>query len=234
MSEKRSAISRREAIAGAAAAGAGAGLFVLLRGGPDQADSASTTSAAAAAAPSCILAPEQTEGPYYIDDGLIRSNITEGKKGVPLQLRLQVIDATTCKPIKGATVEAWHCDAIGNYSGFSQPTSQRTYLRGGQRSNAAGNVAFRTIYPGWYRGRTTHIHVKVHVGGKEVHTGQLYFNDAVSAAVYKSRSPYKTRGQKDTPNSQDGPFGQGGKQSTLRLTRHGSGYVGRLALGVRT
>src|SRR5882757_6254494 len=234
MNEKRSGISRREAIAGAAAAGAGAGLFVLLRGGPDQADSASTTGASAAASPSCILAPEQTEGPYYIDDGLIRSNITEGKKGVALQLRLQVLDATTCKPIKGATVEVWHCDALGNYSGFSPPTSQKTYLRGGQRSNAAGNVAFRTIYPGWYQGRTTHIHVKVHAGGKVVHTGQLYFNDAVSAAVYKSRSPYKTRGQKDTPNSQDGPFGQGGKQSTLRVTKHGSGYVGRLALGVRT
>jgi protocatechuate 3,4-dioxygenase beta subunit len=234
MSEKRIGISRREAIAGAAAAGAGAGLFVLLRGGPDEADSASTTSVSAAAAPSCILAPEQTEGPYYIDDGLVRSNITEGKKGVALQLRLQVLDATTCKPIKGATVEVWHCDAVGNYSGFSPPTSEKTYLRGGQRSNAAGNVAFRTIYPGWYQGRTTHIHVKVHVGGKEVHTGQLYFKDAVSAAVYRNRSPYRTRGQKDTPNSQDGVFGQGGKQSMLRLTKHGSGYVGRLALGVRT
>jgi protocatechuate 3,4-dioxygenase beta subunit len=234
MSEKRHGINRREAIAGAAAAGAGAGLFVLLRGGPDEADSASTPSASPAASPSCILAPEQTEGPYYIDDGLVRSNITEGKKGTTLQLRLQVLDATTCKPIKGATVEVWHCDAVGNYSGFSPPTSQKTFLRGGQRSNAAGNVAFRTIYPGWYQGRTTHIHVKVHVGGTEVHTGQLYFGDAVSAAVYKSRSPYKTRGQKDTPNSQDGPYGQGGKQSTLRLTKHGSGYIGRLALGVRT
>jgi protocatechuate 3,4-dioxygenase beta subunit len=234
VSEKRTRISRREAIAGAATAGAGAGLFVLLRGDPEQADSASRTSASAAASPSCILAPEQTEGPYYIDDGLVRSNITEGKKGVALQLRLQVLDATTCKPIKGATVEVWHCDALGNYSGFSPPTSQKTYLRGGQRSNAAGNVGFKTIYPGWYQGRTTHIHVKVHAGGKVVHTGQLYFNDAVSAAVYKSRSPYKTRGQKDTPNSQDGPYRQGGKQSMLRLTKHGAGYVGRLALGVRT
>jgi protocatechuate 3,4-dioxygenase beta subunit len=234
MSEKRIGISRREAIAGAAAAGAGAGLFVLLRGGPDEADSASTTSVSAAAAPSCILAPEQTEGPYYIDDGLVRSNITEGKKGVALQLRLQVLDATTCKPLKGATVEVWHCDALGNYSGFSPPTSEKTYLRGGQRSNTAGNVIFRTIYPGWYQGRTTHIHVKVHVGGQEVHTGQLYFKDTLSAAVYRNRSPYRTRGQKDTPNAQDGVFGQGGKQSMLRLTKHGSGYIGRLALGVRT
>jgi protocatechuate 3,4-dioxygenase beta subunit len=240
MSEpERRGLNRREVIAGAAAAGAGAGLYVLLRGGPDEADSAGTgaanstrTGAAVAASPSCVLAPEQTEGPYYIDDHLIRSNVTEGKKGVPLELRLQVLNASTCKPIKGATVEIWHCDANGNYSGFSTP-NQRTYLRGGQRSNAAGNVKFKTIYPGWYQGRTTHIHVKVHAGGQVVHTGQLYFRDATTAAVYRNRSPYRARGQKDTPNAADMVYGNGGKQSTLRLTKHGTGYTGRLALGVR-
>ena len=222
MSEsERHGLSRREAIAGAAAAGAGAGLYVLLRGGPDEADSA--------ASPNCVLAPEQTEGPYYIDDHLVRSNITGGKKGVPLELRLQVLNASTCKPIDGATVELWHCDASGNYSGFSTPG---TYLRGGQRSNSAGNVKFSTIYPGWYQGRTTHIHVKVHVGGKVVHTGQLYFPDATTAAVYRNRSPYKARGQKDTPNASDMIYADGGKQSTLRLTKHGTGYIGRLEMGV--
>jgi protocatechuate 3,4-dioxygenase beta subunit len=226
-------ISRREAIAGFVAAGAGAGLYVLLRGGPDEADSATqVTSATAARSPSCVLAPEQTEGPYYIDDHLIRSNITEGKPGVPLELRLQVLNASSCKPIRGATVEVWHCDASGNYSGFSTP-SQRTYLRGGQRSNSLGNVKFKTIYPGWYQGRTTHIHVKVHVGGRVVHTGQLYFLDSMTAAVYRSRSPYKSRGQKDTPNARDMIYANGGKQSTVRLTRHGPGFIGRLALGVR-
>lgn len=231
---KQRGISRREAIAGFAAAGAGAGLYVLLRGGPDDADSASPVrSATAAARPNCVLAPEQTEGPYYIDDHLIRSNITEGNPGVALDLRLQVLNAATCKPIRGATVEVWHCDASGNYSGFSTP-SERTYLRGGQRSNSLGNVRFKTIYPGWYHGRTTHIHVKVHVGGHVVHTGQLYFGDAVTAALYRGRSPYKSRGQKDTPNARDMIYAKGGKQSTLRLTRHGSGFIGRLALGVRT
>jgi protocatechuate 3,4-dioxygenase beta subunit len=224
MSEsERHGLSRREAIAGAAAVGAGAGLYVLLRGGPEEADSA---------APGCVLAPEQTEGPYYLDDHLIRSNITEGRKGVPLELRLQVLNASTCKPLHGATVEVWHCDGIGEYSGFSTP-SQRTYLRGGQRSNAAGNVKFRTIYPGWYHGRTTHIHVKVHVGGHVVHTGQLYFRDVLTAAVYRNRSPYKARGQKDTPNASDMVYAGGGKQSTLRVGKHGTGYIGRLALGVR-
>jgi Dioxygenase len=155
MSQGRRGISRREAIAGAAAAAAGAGLYVVLRGGPDDADSA-------VSAPSCVLAPEQTEGPYYIDNHLIRSDIRDGRRGVPLSLRLQVLDASSCKPIRGATVEVWHCDALGRYSGFSGPGR---FLRGGQRSNASGHVTFKTIYPGWYQGRTTHIHVKVHVGG---------------------------------------------------------------------
>jgi protocatechuate 3,4-dioxygenase beta subunit len=105
-----------------------------------------------------------------------------------------VVDASSCKPIRGATVEVWHCDALGRYSGFNAPGR---FLRGGQRSGATGHVTFKTIYPGWYSGRTTHIHVKVHVGGNEVHTGQLYFADATSAAVYRSRSPYRSRGQKD-------------------------------------
>jgi protocatechuate 3,4-dioxygenase beta subunit len=227
MSEDRNrlGLSRREAIAGAAAAGAGAGLFVLLRGGPDDADSAPS------AAPSCVLAPEQTEGPYYVDNHLIRRDIRDGKKGVPLSLRLQVLNASTCKPIAGATVEVWHCDAAGAYSGFNAPGK---FCRGGQRSNSTGWVTFKTIYPGWYQGRTTHIHVKVHVGGQEVHTGQLYFADATTAAIYRSRSPYKARGQKDTPNSADMVFGSGGRKSMLRLAKSGSGYVGRLALGVRT
>lgn len=222
----RRALSRREAIAGAAAAGAGAGILILLRGGPENADSADV----AASAPNCVLAPEQTEGPYYVDNGLIRSDIRDGKKGVPLSLRLQVLDASTCKPIRGATVEVWHCDAVGQYSGFNAPGK---FCRGGLRTSSTGNVRFKTIYPGWYQGRTTHIHVKVHVAGEEVHTGQLYFADATSASVYRSRAPYKARGQKDTPNSQDMVFGDGGRRSMLRLTRSGGGYIGRLALGVR-
>src|SRR3954454_2533095 len=101
MSEKRRSLSRREAIAGAAAAGVGAGAYVLLRGGPENADSAS--------APDCVLAPEQTEAPHYIDNHVSRSNIKGGRTGVPLSLRLQVLNPTTCKPIKGSPVEVWHC-----------------------------------------------------------------------------------------------------------------------------
>jgi protocatechuate 3,4-dioxygenase beta subunit len=213
-------LSRREAIAGAATAGAGAAAFVLLRGGPGD----------AASAPDCVLAPEQTEGPYYVDNHLIRADIRDGRKGVPLSLRLQVLNASTCKPIRGATVEVWHCDALGRYSGFNAPGR---FCRGGLRTDASGWARFRTIYPGWYSGRTTHIHVKVHVAGREVHTGQLYFADATSAAVYRSRSPYRSRGRAETTNSADPIFADGGRQSMLRLAKSGAGYIGRLALGVR-
>jgi protocatechuate 3,4-dioxygenase beta subunit len=156
-----------------------------------------------------------------------------------------VVDATTCKPIKGATIDIWHCDAGGIYSGFmnastggpgggSGPTDQRTFLRGIQRTNAAGVAEFQTIYPGWYRGRTVHIHVKVHVGGAVVHTGQLYFPDTLTAKVFQA-APYKSRAAaRDTFNTDDSIYLSGGRQSTLSLKRASKGgYVGTITLGVR-
>src|SRR5262249_20597601 len=121
------------------------------------------------AATTCLLTPEVTEGPYWIDGTLTRRNITEGKPGMPLQIVFTVVDATTCKRIKGADVEIWHCDATGEYSGYDKgspgfggggghadPTSSTRYLRGHQRSDAAGHAQFVTIFPGWYQGRTPH------------------------------------------------------------------------------
>ena len=138
-----------------------------------------------------------TEGPYYVDDMKVRRDITEGLPGAPLSLRLSVLDASTCKPIKGAAVDIWHASAGGKYSGAeSNDTVGRTYLRGIQRTDAKGLARFATVYPGWYPGRAVHIHVKVHVGGDEVHTGQLFFRDSISDAVYK-RAPYKARGARD-------------------------------------
>src|SRR5207253_7817930 len=124
---------------------------------------------------SCVLAPEQTEGPYYLPHERVRRNITEGRPGTRLTLRLTVLDASTCKPIKGAAVDVWHCDALGNYSGVGG--NGGTFMRGIQRTNVLGIATFRTVYPGWYQGRTVHIHVKVHVRGNVVHTGPLYFPD---------------------------------------------------------
>ena len=110
-----------------------------------------------------MLSPEQTEGPYYIDGEKLRRDITEGRPGVPLLLRLRVVDASTCKPIKGAAVDIWHCDALGVYSGFGSGSGNRTFMRGIQKTDATGLARFRSVWPGWYQGRTVHIHVKVHV-----------------------------------------------------------------------
>jgi protocatechuate 3,4-dioxygenase beta subunit len=226
-----SELTRRQLMAFSAAAGA----YVLLGCGDDE-KSSSPTSTASTSTPTstervdCVLAPEQTEGPYYIDDDLIRRDITDGKDGVPLELRLKVLRASSCEPIEKATVEVWHCDALGNYSGVNGQGGN--FLRGGQRSAQNGGTTFRTIYPGWYQGRTTHIHVKVHVGTRELHTGQLYFEDFANAAAYK-QSPYDSHGPPDTTNASDGIYRQGGQESTVALTRRGNGYVGRLSLGVR-
>ena len=180
----------------------------------------------------CVLTPEQTEGPYYIAGEKIRRNITEGRPGTPLTLRLAVVDSRTCKPIKGATVDIWHCDASGAYSGFGAGRSSRTFMRGIQRTNASGVATFKTVYPGWYTGRTVHIHVKVHVRGNVVHTGQLYFSDRVTDAVYR-RTPYSRRPNRETRNADDSLFRDGGRRSLLRLQRSGTGYVGSIKMGVR-
>jgi protocatechuate 3,4-dioxygenase beta subunit len=218
------------------AASAAAGAYVLLGCGDD--DSATSTAPGSTdtqttqSAADCILAPEQTEGPYYVDNDLIRGDITEDREGVALDLRLTVQDAQSCEPIENATVEVWHCDALGEYSAVNG--SDGSFLRGGQRTDARGLARFRTIYPGWYQGRTTHIHVKVHVAGNEVHTGQLYFADSVTARINSGSAPYNSRGAPDTTNGADGIYAQGGEDSTVALAKRGSGYVGRMSLGVRS
>jgi protocatechuate 3,4-dioxygenase beta subunit len=179
----------------------------------------------------CLLTPEQTEGPYYLEDEPFRRTISEGRPGTPLLLLLKVQDTATCAPIPDAVVEIWHADADGSYSGFDGATNG-TYMRGQQVTNRVGRVRFRTIYPGWYRGRTTHVHVKVHAGGDVVHTGQLYFDDAVTDVVY-GRQPYSARGMRDTDNASDGIFANGGTQSLLGLSPRGRGHQGKLTLGVR-
>ena len=177
----------------------------------------------------CVLPPEQTEGPYYIPGEKLRRNITEGRPGAGMLLRAFVVDATTCKPIKNAAVDIWHADAGGVYSGFGSGASNRTFMRGIQRTNAKGLATFRTVYPGWYPGRTVHIHVKVHVGGNEVHTGQLYFPDRITDAVYR-RAPYNRRPNRTTRNARDGIFGG---SSLVSVRRNSVGvYVATITMGV--
>jgi protocatechuate 3,4-dioxygenase beta subunit len=181
---------------------------------------------------SCVLTPEQTEGPYYIPNEKLRRNITGGRPGTPLILRLTVVNASTCKPIKGAAVDIWHADASGAYSGFGRGSGSRTFMRGVQRTDARGIATFQTVYPGWYSGRAVHIHVKVHVRGNVVHTGQLYFSDPVTDRVFRA-SPYNKRPRRTTRNADDFVFVSGGRKSMLRLRRRrAGGYVGAITMGV--
>ena len=163
----------------------------------------------------------------------MRRNITGGRKGTPLTLRFQVVDATTCRPIRNAAVEIWHTDAAGEYSGVEG--NGGTWLRGIQRSGANGRVRFETIFPGWYRGRTPHIHMTVFVSGDEVHTGQVFFRRAATRAVYR-QGRYAARGQADMTNREDCIYREAGSRALLDLRRKGSrisaGYAGSLTIGV--
>ena len=181
---------------------------------------------------SCVLTPEMTEGPFYIAREKVRRNITDGHPGTPLVLRLTVVDASTCKPIKGAAVDIWHADAAGNYSGFGAGSGNRTSMRGIQRTDANGVATFRTVYPGWYQGRSVHIHVKVHVRGHVVHTGQLFFSDAMTDRVYRN-APYNKRPNRTTRNANDSIFVNGGRRSLLAVSRRAAGgYLGKITMGV--
>jgi protocatechuate 3,4-dioxygenase beta subunit len=208
-----------------------AGLLLGLAGWKAADSEGAGPAAVASGAVACVLTPEQTDGPYYIPGEKYRRDITEGRPGMPLFLRLRVVDASTCKPIKGAAVDIWHADALGVYSGFGAGARSRTFMRGIQRTDANGLARFRTVYPGWYRGRTVHIHVKVHVAGNVVHTGQLYFPDSLTDKVFR-RKPYSRRPHRTTRNASDFVFAQGGRRSLLGLRKSGGGYVGAITMGV--
>jgi protocatechuate 3,4-dioxygenase beta subunit len=180
----------------------------------------------------CVLTPELTEGPYYVSGEALRHDITEGKPGTPLLLSLKVLNASTCKVIKNAAVDIWHCDALGVYSGAVAHNSGTNFLRGVQRTNADGIATFKTIYPGWYPGRAVHIHVKVHVRGNVVHTGQFFFPAAVTQAVYV-KAPYNTHGTTpDTLNASDAIFRNGGSYGMLKLKKTAPGYTASITMGV--
>ena len=218
-------LTRRGSLAGMA------GLLLGLAGWKAAGSEGAGPAAVASGAVSCVLTPEQTEGPYYIAGEKYRRNITEGHSGVPLYLRLRVIDASTCRPIAGAAVDIWHADALGVYSGFGAGAKSRTFMRGIQRTDANGLARFRSVYPGWYQGRTVHIHVKVHVAGNVVHTGQLYFPDSLTDKVFRRR-PYSRRPHRTTRNANDFVFAQGGRRSLLSLRKSGAGYIAAITMGV--
>src|SRR4029079_3014322 len=209
---RRGSLARLGGLAAAAVGGK-----ALL--GPD--GSSAGTSAVESGLVTCVLTPALTEGPYYIAGEKVRRDIRDGHPGTVLTLKLRVLNVATCSPIKNAAVDIWHADAAGNYSGFGAGASSRTFMRGVQRTDANGIATFTTVYPGWYQGRAVHIHVKVHVGGTVVHTGQLFFPDATTDAAYR-RPPYRGRGARDVRNPADAIFRNGGRRSMLTVRRVGS------------
>jgi len=185
----------------------------------------------------CVITPEVTEGPYYFDPALERSDITEGRPGVPTRVQLQVVDAA-CRPLPGARVDIWHCDAEGLYSGYANQTggidtTGQTFMRGTQFTDDDGLVTFATVYPGWYRGRTTHIHFKVFLDQTSVLTGQIFFPDALSEYLYQSVAPYNTRGtERDTLNGNDGIAIQATRASFAYVKELADAYLCAMIVGV--
>lgn len=181
-----------------------------------------------------VLAPVVTEGPFCLDsvkNGLLRSDIRTcsrtGKTaaGYPLQLIVNLSAQNAgggISPLAGAFVDIWHCDADGNYSRESNDgaadLSGVDYLRGYQVTDAGGTVRFVSIYPGWYHGRTTHIHARVRLSAVAAgydQTTQFYFDEDLTARIYTTASPYAARGPKDTRNADDGIYNGGSFQSAV-------------------
>jgi len=202
---------------------------------------------ALATTPTCVVRPQQTEGPYFVDEKLNRSDIqsdpSDGsvKQGVPLRLVFHVseINGGSCIPLTGATVDLWHCDALGVYSDVTDPsfsTVGKKFLRGYQVTDANGTVEFVTIYPGWYPGRTVHIHFKIRTDSASQRsyefTSQLYFDDALTDRVH-AQAPYAAKGQRTQRNDRDGIFRGGGEQLMLQLTQEAQGYVGTFDIGLQ-
>lgn len=186
----------------------------------------------------CMLQTEVTEGPFYIDPRLLRADITEGRPGLPLQLRLQVVTAD-CRPVAGARVDVWHCDAQGVYSGVENlgggaDTVGQTFLRGTQLTDSTGVSTFETIFPGWYRGRTTHIHYKVFLDEKIVLTSQIFFDEAVNQAIYDDHEAYERTDTRDMLNAADSIAAEAGQGAfaTVRMTEPDGAMEAALVVGI--
>lgn len=240
-------LSRREALAALGVSGAAIlTTGIAARGGAAQ--GAARGSPLGVGLPSCVVRPEQTEGPFFVDRMLervdIRSDPTSGRvsEGLPFDLTINVsrVGSDGCSPLSGAQVDLWQCDARGVYSGVDDrdaPSAREHFLRGFQRTDRAGQVRFTTIYPGWYRGRAVHIHFKIRTDpeaprGREF-VSQLYFDDALTDRVH-ALPPYAERGERDRRNAADGIFRRGGDQLMLAVEeRSGGGYRATFDIGLQ-
>ena len=178
-------------------------------------------------AATCTRAAESAEGPFYFDVDRIRSDISEDREGAALRLGVRVRDAAGCRPVSNAVVDIWHCDAGGSYSGYESAEGE-TFLRGAQVTNTDGIAEFRTVYPGWYPGRTVHIHAKVHLDRQTVLTTQLYFDDAFTDRV-AAQQPYAGESGRDAFNENDGLYEP---DLELTLSEEGDAYLGLITLNV--
>ena len=190
----------------------------------------------------CVVRPQQIEGPYFVDEKLNRSDIRSDPRtrttseGVPLHLTFRVsrTEGSGCLPLSGAQVDVWHCDAMGLYSDtddFQDDTRGFRFLRGYQITDRSGIASFTTIFPGWYAGRTVHVHFKIRVGphgkgagGKEF-TSQIYFDDALTDVIH-AQLQYSKRGQRKVRNNRDVVSLIGGSKLILPLHEYRKGYAG--------
>jgi len=198
-------INRREAI-GAIGAAAGAALaYGCSNAATSPSATATTDTTTGSTNSACAVTPTETIGPYPSVTDIFRSDIRETKTGTVLTLTIKVVNVSAgCAAVPGANVEIWQCDAAGNYSEYGSQTAQ-TYLRGIQTTNGSGEVTFTTIYPGWYQGRATHIHVEVTIGGVSRKVTQIAFPESINNTVYAT-GVYAARGSNPMSNLSDGIF----------------------------
>jgi protocatechuate 3,4-dioxygenase beta subunit len=219
---------------------AAAGMLGCAGTGAREASESPTTPASPVG--TCVVRPQQTEGPFFVDERLNRSDLRSdpatglARPGVPLTVRFRVsrTSAGLCGPLVGALVDLWQCDATGSYSDIGA-TAGAKFLRGYQVTDESGAVLFSTIYPGWYSGRAVHLHFKIRSAPGSVtrmeFTSQLYFDDTVTDAVL-AQPPYNARGRRDTTNQTDAVFANGGSQLMLPVRQDGSGYAGTFDLAL--
>jgi len=190
--------------------------------------------------PECRPWVEQDEGPYHLDGEPFRQDLAEDRTGVPLRLRVRLV-RDGGGPVGGAVIDVWHCDALGRYSGFPVPddpdgdapsagTPTEQFLRGRQRTDDDGRCEFRTIYPGWYGGRTVHIHVIAEADGRRW-TSQLFFPEALNDEIL-ARPPYGQRPGRDTTNATDDIFAHDGEDTILAVTPDRDGYRAAICLQI--